>query len=170
MRAEQEKGCSEGGAQGAHGWPLGEGQGKDSRVKLDKRTHQSVLAGPWGTAGSRPWVAAQSPSGLLQSPLHLGLLRQGTSSLTQGEPGRPGREQGQHAAKQHLASPTAQSNGTHSLGSGKRIGKRKEWGKRKEHPPNPTPLCLTDKTSPWTHLLLLIEHRLSARHWGHNSE
>lgn len=50
----QEKSCSEEGAQGAHGWPLGEGQGKDRRAKLDKRTHQSVLAGPWGTAGSRP--------------------------------------------------------------------------------------------------------------------
>lgn len=90
----QGKGCSEGGAQGAHGWPLGEGQGKDRRVKLDKRTHASVLAGPWGTAGSRPRVAAKSPCGLLQSPLHLGLLGQGTSSLTQSEPGRPGREQG----------------------------------------------------------------------------
>ena len=74
---EEEKGCSEGGTQGAHGWPQGEDQGEDRKVKLDKRTHQSVR---------------QVHAG--------GCSRRGTSSLAQGEPGGPGKEQGHCAVKQ----------------------------------------------------------------------
>lgn len=77
MRAEkEEKGCSEGGTQGAHGWPQGEDQGEDRKVELDKRTHQSVRQ-----------VHAGSCS------------RQRTSSLAQGEPGGPEKE-GHCAVKQ----------------------------------------------------------------------
>lgn len=63
---------------------------------------------------------------------------------------------------QNSSLPSAQSKSTCSLGFEK--GKEEEGVEEEERIPAKSHTSLpTGKTSPWTHLLMLIEHQLSAR-------
>lgn len=93
-------------------------------------------------AGLRPWVAAKSKAGCLQSPLNPGFLDKEAPPWPKMNWGEQEESEGRKDSVQSNStsfSSTAQSWGAHSLGFRKGRGERKV-SKRTEHPGNPIPL------------------------------